>query len=74
MKENNWLKYNRQGDMVEITIRDYSGGKIETLRFRVDDKNKHKHIAKRLRDKYGIQFAPEIDRDISWLKDSSELD
>jgi len=64
----NYLKYNRSGEVVEVIIREASGGKIESWKFTSGDKQKAKLVGKILLEKYGINFKPEIDRDLNWLK------
>lgn len=66
------MKYSRQGDMVEIIVRDAAGGKIESFRFSAADKKRHVLISKTLKIKYGICFVPEKSdgkksRDLDWL-------
>ena len=63
-----YLKYNRSGEVVEIIVREASGGKIESWKFGSNDRQKAKLVGKILLEKYNINFKPEIDRDLSWLK------
>jgi len=66
--------YNRSGEVVEIIIRDFSGAKIETFKFHINDKATANKIMNLIYKKYG--FEPTInpkeivneDRDIDWLK------
>ena len=66
--------YNRSGEVVEIIIRDFSGAKIETFRFHINDKVNANKVMSLIYRKYG--FEPTIttkenideDRDINWLK------
>ena len=57
------LSYFRSGDVIVITIRDYSGAKIETLRCNAKDKKKYSSIISYLKEKYGMDFVPTINRD-----------
>jgi len=57
-KKHNWLQYGLRGNMIEITIRDEVGTKIDF--FRVADNKNFRKIAKIIRDKYGFNFSPEI--------------
>lgn len=59
MKKHNWIRYGRQNDIVEITVRDASGGRIDY--FKCNNKKDYKRILKIVRDKYGFDFAPEIE-------------
>lgn len=59
--------YSRTGEVIEIIVRDFSGGKIETFKFNIEDKKKGNLVMKILREKYG--FRPESKhRDLDWLK------
>lgn len=53
------INYDRTGDVIEITIRDYSGAKLETHTCNAKDKKKYSAILRYLKDKFG--FEPEID-------------
>ena len=57
-KKHNWLTYGRRGDIVEITIRDETGRKLDF--FRTADKESFKKIAKIIKLRYGFDFSPEI--------------
>jgi len=52
------IEYQRNGDSVEIIIRDVSGAKIEHHHCQLNDKKKYASILRYLKDKYG--FEPEI--------------
>lgn len=67
-KTRTWLKYNREGEIIEIIIRDAGGGKIETLKFRASDKKRQKFVISLLKSKYGIDLSEKQDKDIDWLK------
>ena len=54
------INYSRQGEIIEIVIRDSSGGKIETHTCNTADKKKYLKILKYLKDKYGIEYHEEI--------------
>jgi hypothetical protein len=51
------IDYQRSGEVIEITIRDSSGAKIERHVCNMRDKKKYASILKYLQDKYG--FSPE---------------
>ena len=53
------ISYSRNGEVLEINIRESNGRKIETHRCDVNDKKKAGQIMKFLKDKYN--FSPEID-------------
>jgi len=54
------VSYNRGDDILEVTIRDSSGGKIEVRRCNLSDGKQCGMILKWLKDKY--QFTPLIDK------------
>jgi len=60
-KKHNWLTYGRRGNMIEITIRDEVGTKIDFFRT-ADDRNFRK-IAKIIKEKYGFSFSQESNND-----------
>jgi len=57
-KKHNWLEYGRKGNIIEITIRDEVGTKVDF--FRVADNVNFKKVAKIIKQKYGYDFSPEI--------------
>ena len=57
------INFTRNGEMLEINIRDYSGAKIETLRCEAKDKKRYSKILNYLKDKYG--FEPYISEEES---------
>jgi len=58
-KKHNWLRYQRTGDIIEITLRDSSGGRMDS--FRCNNKKEFaQKIAPILSGKYGWKFTPEI--------------
>lgn len=61
------FRYNESGEIIEIIIRDFSGAKIESYRFKVKDIEKAKKVFRMLKDKYGVSTITK-DRDIGWLK------
>lgn len=63
-----WLKYNREGEIIEIIVRDAGGGKIETLKFSANDKKRIKYVVALLKSKYNVDLTPKKDKDIDWLK------
>lgn len=66
------LNYMRNGDMIEIIVRDPTGAKIETIKCHQGNKRRYSEILKYLKDKYG--FEPEIDIDKSINAKSEEID
>lgn len=62
------MRYNEGGEIIEITIRDNSGAKIETYKFQVDDKDRANHIIYSIIKKYGLKRKKEENRDIDWMK------
>ena len=64
-----WLGYGREGDIIEIIIRDAGGGKIETLKFSSGDKNRIRYVVRLLKSKYNVDLSGDKkDKDIDWLK------
>jgi len=63
-----WL-YNQGGEIIEIIIRDAGGGKIETIKFSVNDKKRIKFVIQILKNKYNVDLTgKKSDKDIDWLK------
>jgi hypothetical protein len=58
-KKHNWITYGRQGEIIEIIIRDSTGTKIDF--FRCNNKKDYAKISSILKNKYG--FSSEIDTD-----------
>lgn len=58
------ISYNESGDIIEIIIRDSSGGRIDKFKGRLSDLQKFIELIKR---KYGIRFKREKDSDLKWL-------
>lgn len=56
------LDYNRSDEFLEITVRDGTGRKIETLECSRSNHKKYKHIMDYLRDKYGFEPIIEIEK------------
>lgn len=66
------IDYHRQGELIEITVRDYGKKKIESHTCNARDSKKYGAIIKYLKDKYG--FIPTIDADESVNNDNQEQD
>ena len=63
------FRYNEGGEIIEITIRESNGAKIETYKFNISDTQRSKQIMNIIRKKYGLQdLKKKEDRDIDWLK------
>ena len=66
----NVFEYSRSGEKAELVIRDYSGAKVETFKWNLNDKNNERKVFSIVRRKYGM-FKPEInpeDKDLDWLR------
>jgi hypothetical protein len=61
------FRYGQGSEIIEITIRDNSGGKIETWKFKVNDP-RAKQVLNSIIHKYGLEKKPNKDRDLDWLK------
>lgn len=68
----NLFEYNRKGEKAELIIKDYSGAKIDTFKWSINDKNLEKKIYSIVKRKYGMfkPEAPPLDSDLNWLKKS----
>lgn len=67
-KRHYWVGYKREGETLEINVKDASGSKIETWECNIKDKKTSTKILKILKEKYG--FKPEIpqkEKDLTWL-------
>jgi hypothetical protein len=66
-KKHDWMDYGRKGDIVEITIKDDMGGKIDF--FKSNNPDDDKRIGEILRRKYGRDFSSETgthNKDLEW--------
>jgi len=71
MKQRVWLRYSLNENIVEITMRSPSGGKLDVFKFRVNDSPTKDKVVRILRQKYNLDFSSnkkETDKDIEWLK------
>lgn len=67
-KKNIWVQYGRSVDLIEITIRDSSGAKIESFKFNGANSKIYAQAIQQIKDKYG--WSPEIEPErISWFND-----
>ena len=64
-KKHNWMSYGylRKGNIIEITIKDQFGGKMDF--FRSNNPENTREISRLIRDKYGINLNPTIPEDKS---------
>jgi len=63
-----FIRYNETGEIIEVIVRDGSGAKIESYRFRVSDKQNSIRIFRLLKSKYGFEVAKsKRDKDLDWL-------
>ena len=60
------MRYNQPGEIIEIIVRDFSGAKIDSYKFRLNEVDKIRRFFDALKKKYAIDTSP-IDRDIDWL-------
>ncbi len=71
MKQHNWIKYYRKGEVIEITVKDVSNTKIESWKVGCDDKKRLRQIFRTLKMKYNINLPTEKDlerdEDLDWL-------
>tara|TARA_Y100000310_G_scaffold339488_2_gene432301 strand:+ start:1735 stop:1932 length:198 start_codon:yes stop_codon:yes gene_type:complete len=59
------FRYDQGGEIIEVIVRDGSGAKIESHKFRVADKQKAGMVISTLRKKYGLFVGKE--KDLTWL-------
>jgi len=72
IKKHSWMRYGRQGEIIEIVIKDSSHSKIDF--FRCNNKKDYKKIIKLIRQKYGYSpFEDEskdenkvLEKDFEW--------
>lgn len=62
-KKHSWMEYGRRGEIIEITVRDGSGGKIDF--FKCNNKEDYRKILGMIRKKYGYSYRPEIGKEES---------
>lgn len=67
MKSHVWVKHSNLGETVEITVRDFSGARLESWKISGLDKKRQKQIFSAIKKKYDIDlFFYKLDRDLSW--------
>lgn len=69
-KENVWLDIKRrQGDFLEIILRDATRAKITSWMINVNDKKRARQIMRTLKIQYGIDFGLDLEkeRDLEWM-------
>lgn len=57
MKKYNWAKYNRGDEIIEITVKDPSGAKEESISFNKLDKKNVARALKYLEEKWGLDTS-----------------
>jgi len=62
-KKHNWIRFGNTGDIVEITIKDFTGRKLDF--FRCNSKNDYRRILKILEESYGFSMDKEISNELS---------
>ena len=70
-KTHHWVDYNKQGDTLEITIRDSYGGKRESWTVNLNDKKRLRQLVRTLKEKWGVDLRAAIlfkERDMEWLE------
>lgn len=70
-KTHNWVDYNRTGDVIEITIRNSSGAKMEKWVINCLDKKRLRQVMRTLKEKWGVDFRAAIipkEKDLEWLE------
>ena len=70
-KAHHWVDYNRQGDTLEITVRDSYGGKRESWVVSLKDKKRLRQVLRALKEKWNVDLRTAIlfkERDMEWLE------
>ena len=73
-KQQNWMQYGRQGEIVEIIMRDSTNAKLES--FKCNNNKSYNRALSTIAQKYGEKFKPTIgvkhsasyDDELGWLK------
>lgn len=62
------IDYGREGDKIEIIIKDSAGTKIETHKCNLQDRKKYSAILRYLKAKYGFspEFSTPIEDKVNW--------
>jgi len=72
-KKHNWISFRRTGDIIEVTLRDPTGGRIDS--FRSDNKTTFaEKIAPILAGKYGWVFTQVGDKERTKENDKAEFE
>lgn len=64
MGKSNWASYNDGGEVIEITVRDFTGKKIDSWKLNCNDKKSQFKLGRLLKEKYGINFESSKGLDI----------
>lgn len=72
-KQHHWVKFYKKGEIIEITLKEASGAKIESWKVGWNDKKRLRQIFRTLKMGYGIVLPTEKDlekdKDLDWLKE-----
>lgn len=63
------VQYNQGDEVIEVTVRDHTGARIEVRRCNLSDEKECGKLVKWLKEKYGFKFK--IDRE--WLELDNEF-
>lgn len=72
-KKHSWIKYGRQGEIVQIKVLDSAGGKIDS--FQCNSNEDYVKILRLIKRKYGYDYKfkeEDSKNDINWLKEDLE--
>lgn len=70
MKDHVWFNYRTSGEIIEIIVRDWSEGKLDSWKVNAKDTKKIKKVFKIIKEKYNINLFmdfKEEDKDIEWI-------
>jgi hypothetical protein len=70
---NYWASFGGGEYVVEVTIRDPSGSKVDSFKFGSQNYKERIKVFKKIQQKYGIDLFLRANKDLAWLK-SNELD
>lgn len=64
-----WVDTHRQGETIEIILRDSTRAKIDSWKININDKKRARQIIKDMNKRYGIDFGFDLrqEKDMDWL-------
>lgn len=68
------IEYFRDGEVIEITVRDYGKKKLETHSCNIKDSKKAGKIMQYLKDKYGFTPTIDLNNSINFLDEDGKVE